>query len=82
MDTLIQTFTSGDSIVQYAMQLWFLILKLDIELAPDETPASHQATADPKLFKILHKANLLQMVICRMCLFFDKLLILERLSGN
>jgi hypothetical protein len=22
------------------------------------------------------------MVICRMCLFFDKLLILERLSGN
>jgi len=31
IDTLIQNFNQGDSIVQYAMQLWFLIVKLDIE---------------------------------------------------
>lgn len=29
---------------------------------------------------MLLKANLLQIVVCRMCLFFDKLLVLERMA--
>lgn len=39
LDTLIQNFVVGDSIVQYAMQLWFLIAKLDIETSDDEISA-------------------------------------------
>ena len=36
LDTLIQNFSAGDSIVQYAMQLWFLIVKLDIQYPEGE----------------------------------------------
>lgn len=72
LDTLIQNFTVGDSLVQYAMQLWFLILKTDLDkpIVDDSSKAG----------RILGRANMLQMVVCRMCLFFDKLLILERIA--
>lgn len=80
IDTLIQNFQQGDSIVQYAMQLWFLIVKLDIELPAEEHNLA--MISEDKQFKILLKANLLQLIACRMCLFYDKLLILERLVGQ
>ena len=71
----------GDSIVQYAMQLWFLIVKLDIQISDEEYSAIHQATSDEKYLRVLLRANMLQLIVCRMCLFYDKLLILERLAS-
>lgn len=58
--------------MQYAMQLWFLILKTDLD-----KPIVDESS---KAGRILVRANMLQMVVCRMCLFFDKLLILERIA--
>lgn len=58
--------------MQYAMQLWFLILKTDLENPVFEESA--------KPGRIIARANMLQMVVCRMCLFYDKLLILERIA--
>jgi hypothetical protein len=64
------------------MQLWFLIVKLDITKNEDELSAINLATSDEKYLKILTRANMIQLIVARMCLFYDKLLILERLSGG
>ena len=69
--------------LQYALQLWYLILKLDVDNDNEELQAIQNATDNDKVQRVLLKANLLQIIVCRMCLFFDKLVVLERMSmGN
>jgi hypothetical protein len=62
------------------MQLWYLINKLDIESNDEEPSAINLATTDDKYLRVLTRANMLQLIVCRLCLFYDKLLILERLA--
>lgn len=56
-------------------------MKLDVEPVDQELSAIHLATNDDKCLRVLNRANMLQIIVCRMCLFYDKLLILERLSN-
>jgi hypothetical protein len=62
------------------MQLWYLINKLDVESSDEEPSAINLATTDDKYLRVLTRANMLQLIVCRLCLFYDKLLILERLA--
>jgi len=56
---LISNFNAGDSMLQYALQLWYLILKLDVDNDNEELQAIQNATDNQQVQRVLLKANLL-----------------------
>lgn len=54
----------------------------DVPKSDDQLPWWSSFLADSRLGKALNRSAILQLILSKLCLFFDQLLLLERLSGS